>query len=160
MVTALRHDPVLLREREEEVRLLDRVGDRLLHVHVDAALHGEERRQGVLLLVRGDDHRVDAVAHLLEQLVVRRERGNLLVSAAGVALADARTRIVERGFVGIDERHDLLALALGGEDVPHPQSAPDERHANLASGGDRARTRRVTDVEERQRRACGCQTKE
>ena len=97
------------------------------------------------------------VAHLREELVVRRKCGNLLVAAPGVALADARADVGERGLVGVHERHDLHVLALRGEDVPHPQAATDERHADLPSGGDPARTRRAADVEERCRRACGGQ---
>ena len=156
VVAALRDDAGLLRRLQEKIRLLDRVGDRLLDVDVDAMLHREERGKRVLLLVRRDDHGVDAVRHLREEFMVVGKRGNLLVAASRIPLAETRTNGLQRAPVGIDERDDLHVLALRRKDIAHPKPAADQRHADAPSRRNRLRARRRTpDVEERQDASCG-----
>ena len=61
---------ILAREVEQRAALLDRVGQRLLHIDVDAALHRHPRRDGVVMVGRGDDDRVDVLLRVEHAAVV------------------------------------------------------------------------------------------
>ena len=153
VVAGLRHDAVLAFGGGEEVGLLLRIADRLLDVHVDAALHAGDGDGRVRLLVGGDDRRVHLAAHLVEEHAVVGERAHLREVVVGLELLDARLRGVHLRRVGVDHRHDLLVEALRHEHAPEPSAAPDERHADLAPGRDLLGTAlpegEPADVEER-----------
>ena len=157
VVAGLRHDAVLARGGGEEVGLLLRVADRLLDVHVDAALHAGDGDRRVRLLVGGDDRRVDGAPHLVEEhAVVGAVVGvgtHLREVVVGLELLDAGLRRVDLRRVGVDHRHDLLVEALRHEHAPEPPAAPDEGEADLAPGRDLPRPAlpegEPADVEER-----------
>ena len=99
---------------------------RLLAIDMLAALDGLHRREGVVVIGRGDDDGVDLL-HLVEHLAVVGELlrlGILLEDAGGVAL------------IHIAQRHDVLALHLA-EVVGALAADADAGEVELLVGGGR-----------------------
>ena len=99
LVAHLRGDLVFRGRLAQLARFPDRAHQRLLHVHVLAALHAPHGRRGVHVVRYGDDHGVDVLAfliqHLPEVFVLRR-------------LVEARERGGGAAVVHIAERHDIF----------------------------------------------------
>ncbi len=83
LVAHLRGDFVLGGHFGQLPRLGDVVAQRLLAVDALAQLHGDHRRQGVMMVGGGDEHGVDLLAELVEHLAV-------IVEALGLDAAFAR----------------------------------------------------------------------
>ena len=130
-VSDLRRDPCLLRQLLHVLRLGDIERHRLLHVHVDAALHRPHRREGVVVVRRADEDRVDGVSHLVEHLTVvgevHRTRNGF---AASGNLRDLFAQLCNAGGVGIDHRDDLLGQHEL-DDFAHAMTTPDQRHTDF-----------------------------
>ena len=153
-VAHLRDDAGRLRGRAHRARLLQRVRHRLLHEHVDAAPRREDGRERVVVVGRGDEDRIERVAHLVEQLAVVGERARALhVRAVRKFLAEGPHAGELRG-VGVDERHHALAEDRL-KDRMDARAAADHRHAHLRALRDLPRAglpeRHAPDAEERQR---------
>jgi hypothetical protein len=54
-------------------RLADVVADRLFAIDIDPEFHRDQRRQGVMMIRRGDEHRVNLTVKLVKHLPVIRE---------------------------------------------------------------------------------------
>ena len=126
LVAHLGHDLVLVGRLGEDAGFEDGMGDRLLHVHMLAAAHALHRDEGVRMVGRGDDDRIDVLL-LVEHLAEVREQGGLreLLDRPGAAAE-----------VQVAERDDVL---VGG--VLHVAAAdaaePDGGDVQLLVGGDR-----------------------
>ena len=72
--SALRDEAgVLPRLGENEIAFRRRKAKGLVEIDVDAAPHGHDRRQNMLMVRRLHDHGIDLVAHLVEQVLIRGE---------------------------------------------------------------------------------------
>ncbi|GBL30332.1 hypothetical protein EMGBS10_14820 [Opitutia bacterium] len=142
LVAHLRADPVPGRLQPEQARLLDRVGQRLLQVDVLLQPHRQERRQGVHVVGRRDDRRVEPVAqlreHRAEVRVVRHARESRVgvAEASGVDVAEAD---VFHGGVGADllDVIEALAVATDRHDLQAGVEVAGAEQGGEAEGGDR-----------------------
>ncbi len=118
--------------------LLDRVGKRLLHEDVQAALHGLTGGDGVVVVGRSDQDRVDILPRVQHLAVVAEAFGlvvgvlkRLLLRLDGAGLVDHRG--VHVVVVDVGRGHDVLAGQLGHVGRALPARA-DHRDVDLVAG--------------------------
>jgi len=111
-------------------RLGQRVGQRFLDVDVQAAPHGQQRRQRVLVVGRRDHDGVQFLAHHVEQLTVIAESPYSGSVCPGRHLADALEGILELRGVRIDQRRHALLAGRREQHVGPLPAAADQRHAH------------------------------
>ena len=125
LVAHLRRDVVLGGRFRELARLPDRARQRLLHVHVLAALHAAGSRRGVHEIGNRDDDRVDAAAFLVEHLAEIPILGRL------VELREDRPG---RDIVDVAQRHDVLRRRAGADVARRLPARPDRGDVELLVG--------------------------
>ena len=74
---------VLSGQRQQAAALLDGVGQRLLHIDVDTALHRHTGGHGVVVVGRGDEDGVDVLLRVEHLAVVGERRGAVVGVAQG-----------------------------------------------------------------------------
>ena len=138
---------VFARGGDHRLAFDDVVADRLLHVHVGAALAGLDHRQAVPMIGRADEH--DLRLSLGKQLAVVAERWRLLLRRLA-AVRRARPRLVDHLAIDVAQaddvdRRDLDQVKEVGLAVP---AAADERDAErlFALGGKCADCKRANDA--------------
>ena len=145
LVAHLRGDFVFTRNLGHLARLGHGVGERFLAINVFATLYRGEGRGGVHVVGRGNGHRVDVSAFLLEH-------DAKILEAFGLGIFFERLRRV--GFVHIAKRVNILVIDIGDvagalstdADASDVQpvvcaqhiSTGDKRETERAGGGDRA----------------------
>ena len=156
-VSVVAHLPdhaVLPRGGAHELHLRHGERHRLLHVHVQALPHREQRSRGVVVVGRGDRHGVKRAAQLLQHLAVVVERGDLGDVRRGLVRLHHGADLIPARGVGLGHADDFAVVAEAVEDAvargeSHAPAAADEAEPYLAV---RHRLRgRASDGEERKR---------
>ena len=120
LVAHLADDALLQLCAEHELALLDRAGERLLHVDMLAGEHAVNGDVGVRMVRRADLNDLELVAHRLEHLAVVSELRN-----AGILLLPA----VKGAWIDVADRDELAARA---DQALRRRTA----HAAAADGGE------------------------
>jgi hypothetical protein len=151
LVAHLGDDARAARRFLQHAGLVHRPGERLLHVHVLARVHGGQRDDGVQVVGRGDDDRVDVLLlreHLAEVHVAPGLRVLLLhgealgARTALVVLAAPDERALDVAEVDVAQGDDVLAHELLGVAHPHAAGAHD-RDVERVAGRAEAATEHV-----------------
>ena len=128
LISHLRGNFCLGRHRAHLPRLGDVVADGLFAIDVYAPLHCHHGRQGVVVIGRGDEHRVNLLAQLVEHFPVVGERLNF----AGVA-AFVGQRLLDGGNALVVHVHDSnqVFIERGFQVLHRPPAAADLHDANF-----------------------------
>jgi hypothetical protein len=113
------------------------VGHRLLQIDVNAAPHRLQRRERVLVVGRGDDHRVQLSRHGVVQPPVVGERPDLGGVAGRVGLAGLDERLRDLARVGVHQRDHRSSRSAGMCEpaplMPQPMTATRRRSREVAA---------------------------
>ena len=128
LVAHLRGDLVLLGGLGQLAAFGDVVGQRLLREGGQAALDGPDRRRGMMVVRRGDQHHVEFLVQLVEHLAI-------VVIDLGFGLVAVAIAVLFQGagdgvVVDFDDGHEVLAQP-GAEGVAAHASHGDRGHAEL-----------------------------
>ena len=135
LIAHLRDDLVLARRFGQGARLADGAGQRLLHVDVLAELHRRHGHEGVRVIGRRDDDRVDVLLLLEHHAVVLVLRGRLREVGRRRLAADARV-LGGLALVDVAERDDVVGLHRVLQVArAHAVRVADDGHVDGVAGG-------------------------
>ena len=137
VVSDLRDDARLLRLAFEQADLLHRERKRLFEEEIDAAPHGHQRRERVMMIRGRDEDRVQFIPALCVHLAIVGEATGLREVELSVE-ADCRLlhgRETIRIRVAHGDHLEVLGTAHSADEPRHLRAAADQAHADLRAGG-------------------------
>jgi hypothetical protein len=134
---------VLPGQGQQAAAFLDRVGEGLLHIDVDATLHGHAGGDGVVVVGCGDQDSVDVFPGVEHLAVVGESRGPVVGVAQGFAAWKQPRALVQHAapdgvVVDVAGGHDVLVGQLVHVD-PALSASADDGDIDLVAGGERPR---------------------
>jgi len=138
LVAHLGDHAVTPRLGDELPRLFDRVRQRFLDINVEAEPDGQQRRQRVLMVGRGDQHGVQLAPHRVEQPAVVAESADRGGIGRGRHLAHPLQGRIKPARVGVHDRDEPLFAERRDVHADPLQAAADQRHTQRLLCGRRA----------------------
>jgi len=154
LVAHLGDHAVTPRLGDELPRLFDRVCQRFLDINVEAEPDGQQRRQRVLMVGRGDQYGVQLTPHRVKQPAVISEGADRGGVGRGRHLAYPFQSRIKPMLVRIHDRDEPLFTQGGNVDSNPLQAAADQRHAQRLLFGRRDLAARARDHEAPHRGRC------